>query len=210
MRDDATAVPSGGSKRKKIAFAALGVLVVAGVGVAVFLPDEEPALSIPGRVCGEAVPTAHVKSLLPEKGEAFEEGSVFFTAGTAGGTGKCELSGGGRSLAIKYSRIQDPAYDQERVRSEAAKPGNTRLSLGPAEGYIGGYGASLFVGCPYAGGRKDLLAVSVAVGGISKITDSAMQVRVSALTADVARGVARDVVGCEGAADLPDSAPKIG
>lgn len=203
--------PSGGSKRKKIAFAALGVLVVAGVGVALFLPDQEPTLSIPDRVCAEAVPSAHVKALLPEKGEAFEEErAVNFMADASKGLGMCDLSGGGRTLGIKYGTIQDPEYDREWVQSNASKPGNTPISLGPAGGYIGSYGAELFVDCPYAKGRMDLLRVSVGIGGVPKIKDSAMKANVSGLAADVARVVARDVERCEGAAGLPDSAPKIG
>ncbi|MEU1485198.1 hypothetical protein [Streptomyces sp. NPDC005752] len=200
-----------GNKRKKTVLGALGVLVAAGAGVALFLPGQEPALSIPGRVCAEAVPSAHVKPLLPERGEAFEEGSVFFTAGTAGGLGKCDLSGGGRDVEIRYSRIQDPEFTEETVERKAARPGYTPISLGAAEGFVGSNNrASLFVDCPYSKGRKDLLEASVGVGGLPETEDSARQAEISALTADVARAVARDVVGCEGAAGLPDSTPKIG
>ncbi|WP_406146528.1 hypothetical protein [Streptomyces sp. NBC_01012] len=210
MRDDATVMPSGSSKRKKIVFTALGILVVAGVGVALLLPDQKPTLSIPDTVCAEAVPSAHVKALLPEKGEAFEEERAINFMADAKGPGTCDLSGGGRILEIKYGTIQDPEYDREWVQRNASKPDNTPLSLGPAGGYLGSYGAEVFVDCPYAKGRKDLLRVSVGIGGVPKIKDDAMKADVSGLAADVARAVARDVVGCEGAADLPDSAPKIG
>ncbi|MFJ8749812.1 hypothetical protein ACIREO_10815 [Streptomyces sp. NPDC102441] len=213
MQNDGTATPSSGNRRKKTAFGALGVLVVAGVGVALFLPDQEPALSVPGRVCQEAVPGTHVKSLLPEKGEAFEEGSTNFMADAPKGSGKCDLSGGGRDFEIRYSRIQDPEFTRETVEGKAARPGYTPISLGTAEGYVGSNDrAALFVDCPYSKGRKDLLEVSVGVGGLPEADaeDSTRAAELSALTADVARAVARDVERCEGAADLPDSAPKIG
>ncbi|MFJ8858282.1 hypothetical protein ACIRD8_07560 [Streptomyces sp. NPDC102451] len=211
MHNDGTVTPSSSNKRKKIVFASLGVLVIAGGGAALFLPDQEPALSVPDRVCQGSVPTTHVKSLLPEKGEAFEEGAIGFMAGLPRGLGKCDLSGGGNTVEIRYSRIQDPEYDRDWVRRGAAKPGNTPISLGPAGGYIESHnGVELFVDCPFAKGRKDLLEISVGLVGVPEVKDSARTAELSALTADVARGVARDVVGCEGAADLPDTAPKIG
>ncbi|MFI9626308.1 hypothetical protein [Streptomyces sp. NPDC052042] len=213
MRNDATGMPSGGNRRKKSVVGALGVLVVAGVGVAVFLPDREPVLSVPDRVCAEAVPSTHVKALLPEKGEAFEEErAVNFMADASRGLGMCDLSGGGRILVIKYSRIQDPDYDREWVQRNASKPGNTPISLGAAGGYIKSYNrAELFVDCPYSKGRKDLLEVSVGIGGnVPETADSTRQAELSALAADAARVVARDVERCEGAADLPDGAPTIG
>ncbi|MEK8144569.1 hypothetical protein NKH18_31380 [Streptomyces sp. M10(2022)] len=46
--------------------------------------------------------------------------------------------------------------------------------------------------------------------GVSESEDSARRQELATLTADSARAVARDVIGCEGAADLPDSAPRIG
>ncbi|MFE7352535.1 hypothetical protein ACFU8Q_04890 [Streptomyces sp. NPDC057543] len=212
MRNDATGTPSGGNKRKKIVFAALGVLVLAGVGIALFLPDREPALSIPDRVCAEAVPSTHVKSLLPERGRPFEEErAVNFMRDASKGLGMCDLSGGGRIFEIRYSRLQDPKYSREWVQRDASKPGNIPLSLGAAGGYIESYNrAELFVDCPYAKGRKDLLEVSVGIGGVSETKDSTRQAELSALAADVARVVARDVERCEGAADLPDGAPKVG
>ncbi|MFJ4838435.1 hypothetical protein [Streptomyces sp. NPDC088746] len=210
MQNDGAAMPASGNRRKKIVFAALGVLVVAGVGVAVFLPDQKPALSVPDRVCQEAVPGAHVKSLLPENGEAFEEGSTNFMADASKGLGKCDLSGGGRDLEIKYSRIQEPDFTWDSVRQDASKPDNTPLSLGPASGYVGNNRAELFVDCPYSKGRRDALEVSVGIAGVPDTEDTTRTAELSALTADVARAAARDVVGCERAADLPDSAPKIG
>ncbi|MBM7437135.1 hypothetical protein [Streptomyces sp. HB132] len=190
-------------------FAAMGVLVVAGVGVALFLPDQKPALSVPDRVCQEAVPGTHVESLLPESG-AFEESSMNFMADASKGLGKCDLSGGGGDLEIKYSRIQEPDFTWDSVQQDASKPDNTPLSLGPASGYVGNNRAELFVDCPYSKVRKDALEVSVGIAGVSETEDSTRTAELSALTADVARAAARDVIGCECAADLPDSAPKIG
>ncbi|MFF8915644.1 hypothetical protein ACF08M_20540 [Streptomyces sp. NPDC015032] len=211
MRNDATAMPSGGNKRRKIVFAALGAVVVAGVGIALFLPDQKPALSVPDRVCAEAVPSTHVKALLPEKGETFEEKrAVNFMPDVSKGLGMCDLSGGGRTLGVRYSRLQDPKYNREWVQRNASKPGNTPISLGPAGGYINRYSAALFVDCPYAKGRTDLLSVSVGIGGVPETEDRAMMAELSALAADVARVVARDVERCEGAADLPDGDPKAG
>lgn len=174
------------------------------------MPGQDPVLSIPGRVCQDAVSSAQVKTLLPDKGESFEEGAVGFMAGLPRGLGKCELSGGGKDLDIRYSRIQDPDFTWETVQRNVSKPGNIPISLGEAGGYIGGGSVELFVDCPYEKGRKDLLRVVVGIGGVPKIEDSAMKANISGLAADVARAVARDVVGCEGAADLPDGAPKIG
>lgn len=212
VRTDTSAAPTRGTRRKKIALAALGALVVAGAAVALFLPDLEPALSIPDRVCAEAVPSTHVKALLPKKGEPFEEErAVNFMPDVSRGLGMCDLSGGGRIFEIRYSRLQDPAYDREWVRRDASKPGNIPLSLGPAGGYVESHSrVELFVDCPYAKGRTDLLEVSVGIGGVPETVDSARQAALAGLAADVARVIARQVEHCEGAADLPDGDPTIG
>lgn len=212
VRTDTSAAPTSGTRRKKITFAALGTLVVAGAAVALFLPDRKPALSIPDRVCAEAVPSTHVKALLPEKGEPFEEErAVNFTPDASRGLGMCDLSGGGRVFEIRYSRLQDPEYNREWVRRDASKPGNIPLSLGPAGGYVESYSrVELFVDCPYAKGRTDLLEVSVGIGGVPETVDTTRQAALAGLAADVARVIARQVEHCEGAADLPDGAPAIG
>ncbi|MFI1225586.1 MULTISPECIES: hypothetical protein [unclassified Streptomyces] len=189
----------------------LGVLVIAGTGVALFLPDRKSQVAVPDRVCQKAVSGAQVEALLPGTGDPFEEvRSTNFVADASKGLGTCELSGGGQDLAISYRRIQDPDFTTDTVARTASKPGNTPISLGPATGYISRYKAALFVACPYTKDRNDLLEVSVDAGGVPEIKDRAMKEKISALTADAARAVAREVVRCAGAAELPDNAPKLG
>lgn len=211
MGNAASAVPTTGKKRRTVVLVSLGVLAVVGLAVGLLLPDQKPAVAVPDRVCQELLSSTHVKSLLPEKGEAFEEErSVNFGADASKGGGSCDLSGGGRTIAISFSRIQDPDYTMDTVAREAAEPGKTPISLGPADGYFGNYSAWLYAPCPYSKGRHDLLAVKVGVSGNAEIKDRAAMEKVAALTADVTRTVAREVENCEGADDLPDAAPKIG
>ncbi|MER7313818.1 MULTISPECIES: hypothetical protein [Streptomyces] len=211
VRTDTSAAPTHGTRRKKIALAALGALVVAGAAVALFLPDREPALSIPDRVCAEAVPSTHVKALLPKKGEAFEEERAynFFTGATPKGLGKCDLSGGGRIFEISYSRIQEREYDREWVRGLASKPGHHPITWGAAGGYVTRNNAALFVDCPNPK-RMNLMGISVGIGGGPETEDPATMAELSALAADIARAVTRDIELCKGAEDLPDGNPTIG
>ncbi|NEC21616.1 hypothetical protein [Streptomyces parvus] len=187
----------------------LGVLIVAGTGAALLLPDQKPQVAVPDRVCQGTVPGKQVAALLPNTGDPFEEvRSTNFVADASKGLGACELSGGGQDLAISYRRIQAPEFTTETVARKSTEPGNTPISLGPATGYIGRYKAALFVPCPYKEGRNDLLEVSVEVGSASEIKDRTAREEVSELTADTARAVAREVVRCKGAAELPDIAPE--
>ncbi|AWL38300.1 MULTISPECIES: hypothetical protein [unclassified Streptomyces] len=210
VRTDTSAAPTSDTRRKKIVFAALGALVVAGAAVALFLPDQKPALSIPDRVCAEAVPSTHVKALLPEKGEAFEEERAynFFTGATPKGLGKCELSGGGRTLGISYSRIQEREYDREWVRGLASKPGHHPITWGAAGGFVTRNNAALFVDCPNPK-RMNLMEVSVGIGGGPETEDPAIMAELSALAADIARAVTRDIELCKGAEDLPENDPTL-
>lgn len=193
-----------------IALTTLGVLAVAGLGAWVLWPSEEPVVAVPDRVCQELVPSTHVKSLLPERGEAFEQGATNFVPDLSKGLGDCELSGGGKTISIRYGMIQAADFTLDSVARDANKPGRTPLSLGAAEGYLRQAGGSLLVACPYAKGSNDLLDVSVGVEGLSDTEDGATMKEIGGLTADVARVIAQEVENCEGAEDLPDTAPKIG
>ncbi|MEV0775576.1 hypothetical protein [Streptomyces sp. NPDC050428] len=189
---------------------ALGVLAVAGVGGWALWSAEEPAVAVPDRVCQEMVPSTQVKSLLPERGEAFEQASSNFVPDSAKGLGSCELTGGGKTINIRYGMIQAADFTLDSVTRDATEPGKTPLSLGPAKGYLREAGGSLLVACPYEKGRNDLLDVSVGVEGLPDTKDGATTKEIAALTADVARAVAREVENCEGADELPDTAPEIG
>ncbi|MFF0568423.1 hypothetical protein ACFYT7_12345 [Streptomyces sp. NPDC004041] len=198
------------SKGRKALVVALGALVAAGAGVALFLPDQKPQVAVPDRVCQGTVPGEHVTAFLPPTGEPFEEvRSTNFAAGASQGLGTCELSAGGQDLAISYRRIQDPEFTTETVARHASRPGNTPISLGSATGYVGRYKAALFAPCPYSEGRDDLLEVSIQVGETSEIKGRTARVEASQLTADAARAVVRHVVGCEGGTELPDSTPEF-
>ncbi|MEV4993942.1 hypothetical protein ACFVTT_02510 [Streptomyces niveus] len=190
----------------------LGVLAAVGLAVGLLVPDQKkPTVAVPDQVCQELLPSTHVKPLLPENGEAFEEEkSVNFGVGASKGRGSCDLSAGGSALAISFSRIQDPEYTMDTVARQAEEPGRTPISLGPAAGYLGDYNTWLYAPCPHAKGRGDLLAVKVGVSGVPEIKDRATMEKVAALTADVTRAVAREVEDCEGAGELPDTAPEIG
>lgn len=188
----------------------LGVAALVGLGAWALWPSEEPAVAVPERVCQELVPSTHVKSLLPARGEAFEQGSSNFVPDLSKGLGKCELSGGGKTINIRYGMIQAADFTLDSVARDATEPGKTPLSLGAAEGYLRQAGGSLLVACPYEKGSNDLLDVSVGVEGLSEAEDGATMKEIGGLTADVARVITQQVENCEGADDLPDTAPKIG
>ncbi|MFD5136674.1 hypothetical protein ACFWMX_10585 [Streptomyces sp. NPDC058378] len=109
---------------------ALGVVVVAGAGVVLFQPDHrEPALSVPDRVCQEAVSGTQVKALLPGTGEAFEEKrAVNFVVGGPQELGRCDLSGGGTDLEVTYKMAQEADFTWKSVQPDSASDQDVALS----------------------------------------------------------------------------------
>ncbi|MEU2676306.1 hypothetical protein ABZ638_05375 [Streptomyces sp. NPDC007107] len=191
---------------------ALGVVVAAGAGLVLFQPDHrEPALSVPDRVCQEAVPGTHVKALLPRTGVPFqEERAVDFVVGGPEELGRCDLSGGGTDLEVTYKMVQEADFTWESVQRETAKPGRTLIWLGEARGYTGSDRAALFVDCPSGEGRKDVLEVSVGVEPAPEAEAGDRTAELSALAADVARVIGHELKHCEGASRLPYGPPQPG
>lgn len=191
---------------------ALGVVVVAGAGVVLFQPDHrEPALSVPDRVCQEAVSGTQVKALLPGTGEAFEEKrAVNFVVGGPQELGRCDLSGGGTDLEVTYKTVQEADFTWKSVQRETAKPGRTLIWFGLARGYTGSDRAALFVDCPSSAGRKDVLEVSVGINPAPEAEAGDRTAELSALVADVARVIGGGLKHCEGASRFPYGPPKLG
>ncbi|NUL07480.1 hypothetical protein HRW07_30540 [Streptomyces lunaelactis] len=204
------------SKRKPWAIpAGLTALALAGLATWQFWPSGDPTLSIPEKVCEGALPSDWVKTLLPERGESFQEKNAYnYSDATPGGRespggGKCNLSGGGEKLMINWYRMQSAGFTPEDLERDAAKPGSTPIKLGEAWGYHSGPGVDLFASCPYTKDRGALLAIQIGLSGLPDEVDRATIQHLANLAADAARVVARDVIGCEGAENLPDGPPRL-
>jgi hypothetical protein len=219
MQQTTTPVPERRHARKvKVGGIIAGAMVLALAGVTVWQvwPGEESAVSVPSKVCENAVPSTSLKALLPETGESFEEERSYnFSSSRSRGVdgptaGDCELSGGGKSLTINYRRLQSPDLTFDDVKRDAAEPGSTLITLGPAQGYIRGARTELFVSCPFATGRADLLEIEIGASGFSDEADSDTKQDLAGFAADTARVVAQELVGCESADDLPAGVPKLG
>ncbi|MFD9498230.1 hypothetical protein [Streptomyces sp. NPDC060035] len=187
-------------------------MVLIGLGAWALWPWEEPAVAVPDRVCGDALPGDPVRDLLPEHGKGFEEylfGSSSATSVST--TWKCTLSAGGQSVHLeKYLILSTDDYSSQDIARDAAKAGNTPLSWGTEKGFIEGNAVSLFVGCTSSKGSPVLLVTRTAVsGGDAELKDRAAQEEVTALAADIARFMAARMDYCE-PHELPDDAPTIG
>lgn len=195
----------------------VAVLAVVGVTTWKVWPSEDPSISIPDRVCQGSLSSETVKSLFPEHGEPFQEERSynFFTvrpeSSEKPSLGQCEMSGGGRSVEINYSRLQSAGgYTSEDVERRAAESGSTPLTLGEARGFHKFAATELFVSCPMGKDRGALLEIAIGASGFPDEVDRATIKQLAALAADAARFVAQDVVGCEGAQSLPDGPPQLG
>ncbi|MET4925573.1 hypothetical protein P3L51_25000 [Streptomyces sp. PSRA5] len=186
--------------------------VLAGLGAWAFWPSGEPAVAVPDRVCGGALPGGPVRDLLPERGQGFEEDlSGSSSRNSVSTVWKCRLSAGGQSVYLTYSPILSPDdYGSEDIVRDAGKPGNVPLSWGTDRGFVEGDKVSLYVACDGSEGREILLDVSTSVNGADgELKDRATQDKAVALTARTARFVSARVDFCE-PPSLPDGSPKIG
>ncbi|MER5227488.1 hypothetical protein [Streptomyces flaveus] len=214
-----TARTAGGTPWKVPAAVVVVLLVLAGAGVWLLWPDEEPAVAVPGKVCEKSLPGGTVKGLMPDRGAKFQEKNAynFATAGHSQdamrdwGLGQCLLTGGGVTVEVEYRLLQGGEYTRDDAERDARKSGSTPFTLGEAVGYLDGPGAHLFVDCPLRTGGDELLEVSVGVGGSGTDTkDRAVRASAAALAADTARHAAQDIWHCAGAERLPDGAPSMG
>lgn len=217
MQKTTTLVPERQNRRKVgVIVAGAAGLALAGITAWQLWPGEDSVVAVPEKVCQSSMPSSYLKSLLPKKGDSFKEEDSynFFSSRSEGSdgptAGECELSGGGKSLTINYRRLQSPDLNFEDVKQTAAEPGSTPIALGPAQGYIRGPRTELFVSCPFAKGRADLLEIEVGASGFAGETDRDTKQNLAGFAADTARVVAQNLVGCEGADDLPDGAPQLG
>ena len=216
----ATTSRPAGRARWKIPAAVVAVLVVlAGVGIWLMWPDQDPAVAVPGKVCEKSLPGGNVKGLMPEHGEKFQEKNAynFASAGRSQdtmqdwGLGQCLLTGGGTTVEVEYRLLQGGDPTRDDVERDAKKSGSTPLTLGEAVGYLNGPGAHLFVDCAVRAGGKDLLEVSVGVGGNgADMKDPAVRASAAGLAADAVRHAAQDIRHCADAESLPGGAPSIG
>ncbi|MCX5082027.1 hypothetical protein ACWCOW_26340 [Streptomyces sp. NPDC001939] len=214
-----TPSPARDARWKVPAAVVVVLLVLGGLGGWLLWPDEEPVVAVPAKVCEASLPGGAVKGLVPERGEKFREENAynFATAGHSPeavrrwGLGQCQLTGGGASVKVEYRLLQGGDYTRADVDTDARESGSTPLALGAAGGYLKGPGAHLFVDCPVRPGGDELLEVSVGVGGNgADEKDRAVRSSASALAADAARHVARDIRRCPGAENLPSGPPRIG
>ncbi|WP_405614811.1 hypothetical protein [Streptomyces sp. NBC_00076] len=211
--------PAGRAPWKISAAMVAVLLVLVAAGVWLLWPDEDAAVAVPGKVCEKSLPGGNVKGLMPEHGEKFQEKNAynFASAGHSQdamrdwGLGQCLLSGGGVTVEVEYRLLQGGDHAREDVERDAGKSGRTPLTLGDAVGYLNGPGAHLFVDCPVRSGGKDLLEVSVGVGGNgSDMKDPTVRESVAGLVADTIRHAAQDIRYCANAESLPGGAPSIG
>ncbi|MFE5023540.1 hypothetical protein ACFRAO_09555 [Streptomyces sp. NPDC056656] len=204
----------------KVTAVVLGVLLVlAGAGVWLLWPDEEPAVAVPGKVCEKSLSGAAVKGLMPKHGEMFQERNAykFASAGHSRDAmrewalGQCLLTGGGAKVDVEYRLLQGGDYTRADAERDARTSGHKPLTLGDAIGYLNGTGAHLFVNCPVRSGGDELLSVTVGVGGSgTDMKDRAVRASAAALAADTTRHAAQDIRQCAGAENLPEGAPGIG
>ena len=214
-----TARPAGSTPWKVPAAVVAVLLVLAGVGVWLMWPDEEPAVAVPGKVCEKTLPGGTVKGLMPDRGEKFQERNAynFATAGHSQdamrdwGLGQCLLTGGGVTVNIAYRLLQGGDYTRDDVERDAQQSGSMPLTLGDATGFLRGPGAHLFVNCPLRAGGDELLEISVGVGGKgADMKDRTVRASAAALAADTARHAAQDIRPCAGAERLPGGTPSMG
>jgi hypothetical protein len=210
---DNTSVPARESNRRKIVLPlCLGAVVLIGLGAWALWPTEEPAIAVPDRVCGDALPGGPVRDLLPEHGKGFEEELLGSSSATSvSTTWKCRLSGGGQSVHLVHSPILGvDDYSAQDIARDAAKSGNIPLSWGTEKGFIEGNTVSLFVGCESSEGRPILLETHTTVSGTdAELGGRTAQEKATALAADTARFMAARVDYCK-PPELPDSVPTIG
>jgi len=215
----ATAGSARGTSWKVPAAVVAVLLILAGAGVWLLWPDEEPVVAVPGTVCEKSLPGGTVRSLMPDRGAKFQEKNAynFATAGQSQaamqdwGLGQCLLTGGGVTVQVEYRLLQGGEYTRADVERDAHKSGRTPLTLGDATGYLDGPGAHLFVNCPVRAGGDELLEISVGVGGDgADVKDGTVRSSGAALAADTARHAAQKIRHCAGAERLPGGAPSMG
>ncbi|MEU8705213.1 hypothetical protein [Streptomyces sp. NPDC048565] len=199
-------------RKRLVAPVSVGAVVLIGLGAWALWPGE-PTVTVPDRVCADALPGGAVRDLLPERGEAYKEDYLWgsYSATSVSTTWKCSLSAGGHSLHFeKFLILSEDDYSSDDVSQDAAKPGNTPLSWGTEKGFIEGNTVSLYVGCKGSKGGPILLETHTSVGGDEDhLKDPAAQEEVTALAADLTRFMTARVEYCT-AVELPDDAPKIG
>jgi hypothetical protein len=197
-----------------LAIAVPGVLVAFGTWWR--WPLQQSTVTVPAKVCQESLPDDAVKSLMPERGEKFQEKNAynFASAGHSQksmrdwGLGQCLLTGGGVSVEVEYRLLQGGEYTRDDVERDAHQSGSTSLTLGDATGYLDGPGAHLFVNCPVRAGGDELLEISVGVGGEgADVKDRTVRASAAALAADTARHAAQEIRHCAGAERLPGAPP---
>lgn len=209
--------PAGGVPWK-IPAAVVAVLLML-LAAWLFWPDDEPSVAVPSKVCQKSLPGRSVKTLLPERGEKFQERNAY-NFGSAGrdprtmkkwGLGQCLLTGGGATVKVEYRLLQGGDYSRDDIERDARKDGSTPLALGDAAGYLEGNGSHLFASCPVRADGDDLLEVSVAVGGEGvDMKDRDVRSSAATLAADSMRHVAQDIRRCAAAERLPSGAPRVG
>lgn len=214
-----TARTAGGTPWKVPAAVVAVLLVLAGAGVWLLWPDEEPAVAVPGKVCEKSLSGGTMKGLMPDRGAKFQERNAynFATAGHSQdamqdwGLGQCLLTGGGVTVKVEYRLLQGGDYTRDDAERDAHQAGSMPLTLGDATGYLRGPGAHLFVNCPVRAGGDELLEVLVGVGGSgTDMKDRTVRASAAALAADTARHAAQGIRHCAGAERLPGGAPSMG
>ncbi|WP_406146527.1 hypothetical protein [Streptomyces sp. NBC_01012] len=200
-------------RKRLVAQVSVGAVVLIGLGAWALWPGE-PVVTVPDRVCADALPGDPVRDLLPERGEAYAEDYLWgsYSATSVSVTWKCSLSAGGRSLHFeKFLILSEDDYSADDVSRDAAKSGNTPLSWGTEKGFIEGDTVSLYVRCKGSRGGPILLETHTSVGGGDEdhLKDLGAQEEVTALAADFTRFMTARVEYCT-AVELPDDAPTVG
>ncbi|MEL3948044.1 hypothetical protein [Streptomyces sp. LNU-CPARS28] len=205
------------SKRKRNLWTAVVVALVAAAGVSVWQlwPVGASAVSVPDRVCGNALPGDPAADFLPETGEQYGEnvGDEFGVSYT-GPTPECIISAGGRRVMVEYAKFLDTdtyktRHDaEEQAERIASNPESSPLRLGEARGYASKHAAILLLNCPMQGYPGTVTASVFGLSGFP--SDSSDPKAFADLTAATLRLAARDVYKCAASSSLPTGPPALG
>ncbi|GHE73594.1 hypothetical protein GCM10018785_47140 [Streptomyces longispororuber] len=215
--------PSVSGRRQIKLWGTVSLVAAALVGVAVWLmwPSSEPVVSLPARVCDEALPTGAPAALLPRTGKDYYEsvvGSVEFNAphDPAEPSPACNFSGGGRHITVEHDRhfndkslaIRAADEAKEAVAEEAQLPGRAPLSLGRSYGYAWKHGAVLLLNCRDEG-EEGVIKVNVYDWKKFASEDSDAKA-FGELAADTLRMATKSVYRCDHRSALPGGPPRLG
>ncbi|MFG2518952.1 hypothetical protein [Streptomyces sp. NPDC048527] len=223
------AVPKVRRFRKPWLLSGLSVLVVL-VAMLVWSPwsSGEKRVAIPDKVCQKSLSSKYVGPLLPVSGEEFKE--VPITTGFAlpvkpyvhGGGGSCDLSAGGQGISIEHNLFLD-GYADKKIKEASNSPGSRGIRFGDAKGYVGQFerdskylksashvtSASLYLACPKPGIHDSKYVLNVTVVASGSRADATTRQNVVSLISEATRIVARDLLGCKGADNLPNGSAKV-